>query len=136
MKHIVGNLPASGLSQIARFMGIGVCTASLDFGVMHSLVQLVGIGYFLATAVGFIVGCIVNYLFSIRWIFKSGRFERRRYEFSFFIIVSLFGLVINQIAMLVLVQQCTVHYTHAKVLTICVITVLNFVTKKYLVFLG
>lgn len=128
-------LPSTWMTQIARFGIIGVFTASLDFGAMILLIKYAGADYLLATAVGFCIGSVVNYLLSILWVFRSGRFSRRRYEFTSFIFFSLLGLGINQLSMLLLVQTGGVHYIPAKILTIGVVTAFNFVSKKYLVFL-
>jgi putative flippase GtrA len=128
-------LPVSRTSQMLRFVIIGAITASLDFGTMYLLVRFAGMGYLLATAIGFLLGSAVNYILSILWVFRSGRFTRRRYEFSSFIFFSLLGLGMNQLSMLLLVQSVGVYYTVAKVVTIGIVTVFNFVSKKYLVFL-
>jgi putative flippase GtrA len=128
-------LPVSWTSQVFRFVIIGAITASLDFGTMYLLVRFAGMGYLMATAIGFSLGSVVNYILSILWVFRSGRFSRRRFEFSSFIFFSLLGLGINQVSMLLLVQSAGVYYTIAKVVTMGVVTVFNFVSKKYLVFL-
>jgi putative flippase GtrA len=128
-------LPSSWKTQVARFGIIGALTASLDFGVMIALVRYLGADYLIATAVGFCVGSVVNYILSILWVFRSGRFSRRRYEFSSFLFFSLLGLGINQVTMYLLVQTGGLHYVPAKILTMGVVTAFNFVSKKYLVFL-
>lgn len=66
-------LPSSWKTQVARFAIIGAITASLDFVTMIALVRYAGAGYLIATAVGFCVGSVVNYILSILWVFRSGR---------------------------------------------------------------
>jgi putative flippase GtrA len=79
------------------------------------------------------LGSTANYLLSVRWVFIPGKF-RREIEFSFFMITSLVGLVLNQLTMWFFVNVPRVNYLYAKAFAIVFVTVWNFTTKKRLVF--
>lgn len=119
--------------QGVAFLVVGAATASLDYLTLYLLTDFIGCSYFLSAAIGFMLGSICNYFLSIRWVFVPGHY-RQRTEFSFFILTSLAGLVLNQFIMWLCVDWFAVHYLISKLLAIFVVTGWNFVVKKTLVF--
>ncbi len=128
------NLPTSHFAQLVRYIMVGVFTASLDFLTLYILVEYNITDYLIAAAIGFILGSSLNYLISIKWVFYSGKFKSRFGEFLLFIILTSIGLVINQLVMYLSVTSLQMFYMAAKVLSLFVVTVYNYVFKKYVVF--
>lgn len=119
--------------QGVAFLVVGGLTASLDYLTLYLLTDFAGWAYFLSAAIGFMLGSVCNYFLSIRWVFIHGKY-RPGTEFTFFILTNLAGLVLNQFMMWLCVDRFAVHYLRAKLLTIIVVTMWNFVSKKTLVF--
>ena len=125
----------SSQSQIRRFVLVGAGTVSVDYAALYAMTSRMHVGYLISTAVAFMVASTLNYLLSAWWVFESGKLSRIL-EFSFFVVTSLAGLVINQLSMWLLVSLCGLNYLFAKAISIVIVTVWNFVSKKKLVFLN
>lgn len=121
--------------QGGKFIIVGAATATLDFMVLYLLTDHVGLGYFVSSAIGFILGSSCNYFLSIKWVFIPGKF-RQSVEFTFFMATSSIGLVINQLVMWVFVSVMLINYLVAKCFALVIVTIWNFVTKKKFVFLN
>lgn len=119
--------------QGGKFALVGTATATLDYFALYVLTDYVGLGYFLSAAIGFVLGSSCNYLLSIKWVFIPGRFTQS-VEFTFFLLTSLVGLVINQFVMWLFVAVWLVNYLVAKGAAVAIVTVWNFLMKKKFVF--
>lgn len=121
------------VSQVAKFILTGFFTAGIDFLILILLVEVFFLHYFVASAFSFLVGVLLNYYISRGWVFGHGRFQYK-YECMGFFIMSTLGLVINQIILLLFVGYCSVDYRFSKIISVCVVSSWNFITKKYIVF--
>ncbi len=119
--------------QARNFIVIGVGTVMLDYATLYLLTAYGGVTYLISAAVAFMLASTCNYLLSIRWVFVPGKFSPPL-EFGMFIGTSSVGLVINQLAMWVLVEFIGIGYLMAKPISIVLVTIWNFVSKKKLVF--
>ncbi|VAW20111.1 hypothetical protein MNBD_BACTEROID01-281 [hydrothermal vent metagenome] len=120
--------------QFIRFTIIGGATASIDYGIMYCLIEVFSINYLIATGIGFIVGSVLNYLLSILWVFERGRYKNQTIEFSLFLLFTLIGFVLNHLVMWVGVDFLYISYMIVKIFSLVVITLFNYLSKKYLVF--
>lgn len=120
--------------QLARFGLIGVFTVALDFGLLYFLTSVLSVHYLTSTFLAFLIASAVNYLLSIQFVFDQGRHGISK-EYAMFLVTTLVGLGINQLAMWSLVSLAEVRYLPAKVFSLGVVTVWNFLSKKRLVFL-
>ena len=124
-----------GSTQVRRFVMVGAGTVFFDYVVLYLLTSRLHVMYLISTAVAFMLASTLNYLLSVRFVFESGKLSRV-FEFSFFVATSLAGLAINQLSMWLLVSLCGINYLLAKAISVVIVTVWNFVTKKKLVFLN
>ncbi|MGD0294818.1 MAG: GtrA family protein [Terracidiphilus sp.] len=130
------SLRVSPLRHQARlFVLAGITTASLDYLLLFALVKFLNLNYLIAAAVSFLLASGVNYLLSVRWVFVSGRYGKSL-ELSVFIVTSLLGLAVNQLAMWLLVDQIHLDYRISKLFAIAAVTSWNFFSKKKLVFIN
>ncbi len=120
--------------QIIRFTIIGGITASIDYGIMFCLIEFFSINYLIATGIGFIAGSVLNYLLSILWVFERGRYKNQTIEFTLFLLFTLIGFVLNHLIMWVGVDFLYISYMIVKIFSLVVITLFNYISKKYLVF--
>ena len=129
------HLPNTLSSQIIRFMIVGGITFSLDMTVLVILTDYFEVHYLISAATGFISGSTLNYVFSIFFVFHSGRFNRRKNEFIIFIILTLIGVLFNHGIMYLGHGIFMISYKMVKVVSLFAVTIFNFLTKKYVVFL-
>lgn len=96
----------------------------------------------IASAIGFSVSVIVNYILSFKFVFKRKEDMNRGSEFVAFIILSIIGLGLNSLIIGIWMKQIytsisflqkfsyNLNYTAAKILATAIVMVYNFVTRK------
>jgi putative flippase GtrA len=120
--------------QVARFIIAGGSTASLDFILYWFIVQVIGWHYILAVTISFVVASTVNYYLSIIWVFFNGKFKSLMSEYLVFLFFTALGLLLNYIILYVGIELLKINSLNARILSIVIVTIFNFVTKKFIVF--
>ncbi len=120
--------------QIIKFGIVGMITAAVDYFLLYALVEFYSMNYLTATAIGFFVGSTLNYILSLLFVFEGGRFKSKFTEFSVFIIFTAIGLVLNHLIMWFGVDILESNYLAIKIISLVLVTLFNFLTKKFLVF--
>ena len=128
-------LPDNLSNQIVRFLIVGGITFGLDMAVLVILIDYFEVYYLFSAAAGFIIGSALNYVLSIMFVFHSGRFNRRTNEFIVFIILTLVGVLLNHGVMYLGHGIILINYKVVKVVSLVIVTIFNFLIKKFIVFL-
>ena len=89
------------MEQIIKFGIVGFFCFLIDYGITVVFTNVFGVHYLISKFLGFVVSAIVNYILSIKFVFTNKKEMDRKKEFSVFIILSAFGLLINEIVMFV-----------------------------------
>ena len=130
--------------QFIKFGAVGALCFLIDFA-LYTLCNHLGIPYLISGIIGFSVSVVVNYLLSMRYVFKRRNDLSRRREFIIFVFLSVIGLGLNELLLYVCID---VYYdnnsqlivlvnnqlakTIAKIIATIVVTVFNFVSRKVL----
>ena len=118
--------------QMLRYAIVGGAGAVIDLALLFILTEFFNFYYLLSTTLAFIFSALLNFYFNRRWTFKSsGNAQRQLLIFSF---VAISGVLINAGIMYVLVELFYVYYMLAKVASIAIVTIWNFMWNKYLTF--
>jgi putative flippase GtrA len=120
--------------QIARFIISGGSTASLDFILYWFIVQVIEWHYILAVTISFVVASTVNYYLSIIWVFFNGKFKSLMSEYLVFLFFTALGLLLNYIILYAGIELLNINNLYARILSIIIVTIFNFLTKKFIVF--
>ncbi|CAN5781405.1 hypothetical protein BH24BAC1_BH24BAC1_16640 [soil metagenome] len=119
--------------QVIRFLLVGGVSFLLEFAVFVGLVDLGGVGYMQANMVALASAVVLNYFLS-RWlVFEGGRYSSKL-TFTIFTVFTLFGVLLNQALLWVLVEQTQTNVKISKVLVTVAVAVFNYYTKKHIVF--
>ena len=122
------------IKQILKFGVVGFICFFIEFGVMVGLVELAGVSELIASAVGFTVSVIVNYILSITVVFDADKNANKIRQGVVFFILSLMGLGINQLIMWIGVEWLGRYmdraYMLVKIFATGVVMVFNFLTRK------
>ena len=118
------------IAQFMKFGIVGVIAFVIDYGFMVLLTEVFGVPYLISTTVSFIISVIFNYFASMRFVFKRKDDMSRRREFIIFVVLSVIGLVINDVFMWSMVDFLFIDYRISKIVVTFIVAVWNFVTRK------
>ena len=109
------------IAQFMKFGIVGVIAFVIDYGFMVLLTEVFGVPYLISTTVSFA---------SMRFVFKRKDDMSRRREFIIFVVLSVIGLVINDVFMWLMVDFLFIDYRISKIVVTFIVAVWNFVTRK------
>ena len=112
--------------QLCNFGIVGVVAFLIDYGIMNILYTKLGCTLLIANTCGFIISTIVNYILSKKHVFNM----KTSNAFIKFTILSVIGLLINNITMSLCVDYLILGTLVSKILATGVCMIWNFVTKK------
>lgn len=118
------------IAQFMKFGVVGVIAFIIDFGVMVFLTEVFTVPYLISTTIAFTVSVIFNYVASMRYVFVRKDDMSRRREFIIFVLLSVIGLVLNDVFMWLLVDFFFIDYRISKIITTVLVAIWNFVSRK------
>lgn len=118
------------IEQVMKFGVVGVIAFVIDYGLMVVLTELFGVNYLISATVSFVVSVTFNYFASMRYVFTHKEGMSRRREFVIFVVLSVIGLVINDVLMWLGTGLLGISYLITKIFATAVVMVWNFVTRK------
>ncbi len=133
------------MDQILKFGAVGFFCFFIDFAIYTLLLALIDwhYDYVIATFWGFTISVIVNYLLSMKYVFVRKDDMDRRKEFVVFVVLSIFGCILNEILIVLCMNgiydnwpwlQSIVSRELAKmggkIVATGVVMVYNFITRK------
>lgn len=118
------------IAQFMKFGVVGVIAFIIDFGVMVFLTEVFAVPYLISTTIAFTVSVIFNYVASMRYVFVRKDDMSRRREFIIFVLLSVIGLVLNDVFMWLLVDFFFIDYRISKITTTVLVAIWNFVSRK------
>jgi putative flippase GtrA len=110
---------------------IGGISASLDFAIYIALIQL-HINYIAANFIGIHCGIFCSFLLNRRFNFKVK--DKVVIRFLSFYVVGLTGLGLSSALLWLLVTQFDWNKIQAKLLTIFIVSIMQFLLNKYITF--
>lgn len=131
--QLVKDAPRKNLGR--QFLGYSVMAGFgyiADFGTLFLLHSVFGVHYLIATALGFILGLVVVYVTSKRFVFGDSKLRSQTLEVSLFALVGLVGLGILSLLMYILAGIIGVNYLIAKVVATIAVYVWNFFARRSL----
>ena len=117
-------------AQLMKFGVVGFIAFLIDYGLLALCTEILHINYLVSATIGFTVSVVFNYLASMRYVFTHKEEMSRRREFIIFVVLSIVGLVINNVILWAGVELLHVHYLIVKIFATAVVMVWNFVTRK------
>jgi len=120
------------LLQFGWYLIVGGLSFIADLGIFVPLL-IVGMAVLWASAVSFAIGTVVNYFLSTQLAFRAGRFHPSM-EIGSFLAVVLIGLGLTTASMYVLTSWMHLPGVPAKVITVPIVLVWNFLGRRFFVF--
>lgn len=120
------------LGQFLCFSGIGVIGTLAHYTTLITLVQMAGVTPVLASAGGFVLGALVNYVLNYRYTFRSN--SRHHEAIIKFFTIALVGLVLNTLIISLAIDILSLHYLLAQVIATGLVLIWNFTGNRWWTF--
>lgn len=130
------------IEQMIKFGLVGVLCFMIDYGIYTGLC-LIGVHYLIAAFFGFVISVVVNYILSMKFVFTRKADLDRKKEFVIFVILSVFGLALNEIIIWLCYDGIYVNVPEiqtwmsataaklvGKLVATALVMVYNFITRK------
>lgn len=122
-------------SELWRYAVAGTLAFSCDISVLYVCTDVVGWHYLYSNIASYSAGLLVSYWLNVTWVFSQRRFEKKSWlEFVLFNAIVLFGFVLSEALMALLVELMGLHYLTSKLVSAVAIVVYNYLAKKLLLF--
>ena len=120
--------------QFFRYIFVGGIAFLVDFSSLYVLTDFFGVFYLISAAIAFILGLIANYVMSISWVFNRRTLNNKTIEFSFFAIIGIIGLGLNELFIWFFTAELNFYYLISKILAAIIILFWNFFARKFALF--
>lgn len=128
------------VKQFIRYVFAGGAAFVVDFAALVACRELLfrdyACGVYASVLIAFMAGHIVNYTFSLWFVFNDPE-ERRRgltiKSFVLFALCALGGMLVTEIGMWIGYGIIQLHYVIVKVIMAAIVFVLNFMGRKMIV---
>lgn len=118
------------IAQFMKFGIVGVIAFLIDYGLMVALTEFFGVPCLISNTISFTVSVVFNYVASMRYVFERRDDMSRRREFIIFVVLSIIGLILNDLFMWLFVSVWFIDYRIAKIIVTVLVAIWNFVTRK------
>ena len=116
------------IKEIIRFLIVGVFSFIIDYFGLYILTEYYEINYLLSSSISFSIAVVINYILSVKFVFKNARNGYK--QVSLFILSSVVALFLNQFCMWFFVEIAAIHYMVSKLLATVIVTIWNYISKK------
>ncbi|MCR5374755.1 MAG: GtrA family protein [Lachnospiraceae bacterium] len=103
---------------------------SIDYFVLITLTDILGLNYMWAATISFVLANAVNYFMSMAFVYDKSENISGNTAFLIFIGLSIIGLLFNNVFLYMFVQHSAISYKVAKLITALIVTVYNFSSRK------
>ena len=122
------------IREFRRFLIAGSIAFGVDLAVLVTLKELLGIEVLIANLFSFACGLSTIYLLSVHWVYERRVLKQRAPEFIIFTLLTLLGLVLNEVCLWGSTEYLGLHYALAKVLATGLTFLFNFSLRKIVLF--
>lgn len=124
------------VAQFIRYLFTGAFAFVVDFALLYIFTEIFSLHYRIGTTVGYIAGLAITYTLSVLWIFDEHRTTHRWLELGGFILIGIIGMGATHLCMWVFTDLLLggKHYLLSKIITTVIVSALNFILKKYILF--
>ena len=120
--------------KIIKYAFVGGCAAVVDVGLFILFTKWFGFNYLFVGFCTFLIGTLVNYLLSIRFVFVSGAQHKKRKEVFLVYFVSSIGLVLNLFILYLCHDIFSIDVAVSKIISTGMVFFWNYLSRKKFVF--
>ncbi len=129
--------------RFVKFVIVGTIGFIVDFGTLTFLVEVVGFPPLLANTISFSLAVLSNFTWNRYWTYPESRSKRKRIQLVQFAVVSVLGLLINNLILYLLLEPFNTlldsagmfppetGYIPAKIVATIVVLFWNFFINRF-----
>ncbi len=123
------------VSELLRYGAASLLAFVVDTGLLFALTSGAHVPYLISAPIAFSAGIIITYTLSIQYVFVHRTFTHsKKKEFLFFVIIGIFGLLLNEYLLWVCTSIFGFYYLVSKFFSAFVVFAWNFLARKLLLF--
>lgn len=128
--------------QFLKFGVVGIICFIVDFG-LYNICNFIGLPYLISGVVGFVASVILNYILSMKYVFKHNENMSKEKELFIYIVLSVIGLILNEIILYLFIDKLYPNMSFinnlvsiniwkvlTKLFSTGVVMVYNFISRK------
>lgn len=119
--------------KFIKFCFVGLSGMMIDFGTTWLLKEKARVNKYIANSTGFILAATSNYIWNRFWTFQSIN-TRIVTEYFSFILISLAGLLINNLLVYFFADKRKFNFYLSKLIAIVFVTIWNFIMNYLITF--
>jgi putative flippase GtrA len=119
--------------ELLRYGGVSGVALVVDFALL-TLLTVLGIHYLVAATISFLIGGVVAYFLSVRFVFAHHRMRIRSFEAMAFVGLGLAGLAVNTVVIALVVGKMHATVLVGKAAAACCTFGVNFLLRKLILF--
>jgi len=116
-----------------KYCLVGAAATVVDYSLLYSLTEFVGVWYLWSATVAFIGGATTNYLLNRLWTFENTD-QRIARQVATFLIIAGVGILLNNAILALGVEVFGWWYMLAKVISTAITLIWNFFGHRYITF--
>jgi putative flippase GtrA len=120
--------------MIVRYFFVGGAAALVDWSLFYIFAQLLGLSWFAVALASFTAATLVNYVLSVRHVFRSGTRFSAKHELTMVFAVSAAGLAINQAILGLLIERAHWYMMLAKITATGIVFIWNYAFRRFYIF--
>jgi putative flippase GtrA len=120
------------LKQFARYFGAALVGFVVDFGTLVLLHEIAHVYYLAAATCGFILGLIVVYILSNRYVFGESKIKSKSAAFGLFALIGVVGLLLLNGLMWIFTDLWHINYIVSKIIATVFVYAWNFFARRKL----
>ncbi len=125
----------SHYKQLGKYSITGIICFLVDISILLCLIRFTKIHYLVASALGYLTGVLLNYFFSITWIFSKRNLKKYWHvEFSIFLAIELVAMALMSVGLFMFRDFFGLRIKIAKILANLIAAGWNYVIKHLFLF--
>lgn len=116
--------------QTIRYFWVALVGLAVDFGTLVLLTEVFRVSYLLSSVCGFLLGLVINFVLSERFVFSDPKLQSPWLRFGLFAVIGAIGLGLLTLLMWTQVDVFGWNYILAKVLATVLVYAWNFLARR------
>lgn len=120
------------IRQFLQYIAVGGTCTTIDIIVLYLLTTLIGVHYLVSASCSFAIGVVLNWFLCTYWVFDYHKVKQQSKEFLCYVLISLFGLILNALLMWFFTDYFNLWFMISKAYSVSITLFYNFFTRKLL----